>query len=98
MNADVMFVYAGVPCEMFSIAGCTDKDHDLHITAHRYNYRRNNDECNLYCNPKVACPYADKTRLHDSIMKHMINTFHASYEKGLRFDFSIKNPDEERAY
>ena len=84
---DVMFVYAGVPCETFSIAGRTNKDRDLHITAHGYNYRRNDDERNPCCDPEVACPYGDKTRLHDSIVKHVINTFHASYEKGLRFDF-----------
>ena len=33
-EADVLFIYAGVPCETYSIAGRTNKGRDLHKTAH----------------------------------------------------------------
>ena len=46
----------------------------------------------------MACPYADRARLHDSIVKHAIEAFKASYEKGLRFDFGIENLDGELKY
>ena len=32
-EADVLFVYAGVPCETYSIAGRTNKERDLHKTG-----------------------------------------------------------------
>ena len=47
------------------------------------------------CQESVQCPYADKARLHDSVVQHVIAAFKASYEQGYRYDFGIENPDGE---
>ena len=64
---EVLFVYAGVPCETYSIAGRTNKGRDLHKTVHVYNFRLTDTERNPCCPETSECPYADKACL-DSAM------------------------------
>lgn len=39
-EGEIMFVYAGIPCETYSIAGKSNKGRDLERTKHGYNYRQ----------------------------------------------------------
>ena len=36
---DVLFVYAGIPCETYSSVGRANKDRDLHKTVYGYKHR-----------------------------------------------------------
>ena len=94
-EADIMFVYAGVPCETYSPAGWTNYGRDLDKTAHGYNYRINDEERNPCCDEDMACKYGDKARLHDSLVKHVIASFKASYKRGNKYHFGVENPDGE---
>ena len=91
--ADVMFIYAGVPCETYSIAGRTNKNRDLHKTAHGYNSRNTDAERTPCCTEDVECRHADKARLHDRIVQHVLHALKAGYDQGFNFHFGIENPD-----
>ena len=93
-----MSVYTGVPCETYSVAGRTNKGRDLHKTAHGYNFRLTDVECSPCCPEQSGCPYGDKARLHDGIVKHVLHTLQAGYTQGFRYHFGIENPDGELKY
>ena len=91
----MLFVYAWVPCETYSIAGRTNKDRDLHKTVHGYNYRLT-DTCtdrSPCCEPEAGCSYAEKARLRDAIVRHVIESLRAGHQRGNTFDYGIENPD-----
>ena len=95
---DILFVYAGVPCETYSIAGRTNKDRDLHKTHHGYNYRDSDIERSPCCPPEAGCQYAEKARLHDSIVQQVISALEAGYSRGHQYHYGIENPDGELKY
>ena len=97
-EADVLFVYAGVPCETYSIAGRTNKGRDLHKTRHGYNFRLTDDERNPCCPEQDGCPYGNKARLHDGIVRHVLQALQAGYTRGFKYHFGIENPDGELKY
>ena len=90
-------MYAGVPCETYSIAGHTNKDPDLHKSLHGYNYRLTDTDRSPCCEPEAGCPYAEKARLHDAIVRHVIDidALRAGHQRGNKFDYGIENPDGE---
>ena len=94
-ESDILFVYAGarVPCESYSIAGRTNKDCDLHKTVHGYNYRLTDADRSPCCKPEAGCPYAEKARLHDALVRHVIEARRAGHQRGNKFDYGIENPD-----
>jgi hypothetical protein len=79
-----MFIYAGVPCETYSIAGRTNRNRDLHKTVHGYNTRNTDTERTPCCPEGVMCKYADQARLHDSIVQHVLHALQAGYKRGFR--------------
>ena len=91
-ESEIMFVYAGVPCETYSIAGRSNRGRDLHKTMHGYNYRKPDPERNPCCERQSACPYAAKARLHDSLVQHVIAAFAASHRRDHKYAFGIENP------
>ena len=95
-EAAVLFVYAGVPCETYSIAGRTNKGRDLHKTAHGYNVRLTDAERSPCYPEQSGCPYGDEARLHDGIVKHVLHALQTGYTRGFRY--GIENPDGELKY
>ena len=82
-----------MPCESYSIAGRTNKDRDLHKTVHGYNYRLTDADRSPCCEPEAGCPYAEKARLHDALVQHVIAALRAGHQRGNKFDYGIENPD-----
>ena len=71
-ESEVLSVCAGVPYETYSIARRTNKGRDLHKTVHGYSFRLTDTERNPCCPESSECPYADKARLHDGIVEHVL--------------------------
>ena len=94
-ESEILFVYAGVPCETYSIAGRTNRNRDLHKTAHGYNFRNIDAERTPCCPAEVNCKYADKARLHDRIVQHVLQALQAGYKRGFNYHFGIENPEGE---
>ena len=46
----------------------------------------------------MRCPYADKARLHDWIVQHVLQALQAGYTRGFKYHFGIENPDGELKY
>ena len=66
-----------------------------HKTVHGYNYRLTDADRSPCCEPEAGCPYAEKARLHDALVQHVITALRAGHQRGHgnKFDYGIENPD-----
>ena len=60
---------------------------------HGYNYRLTDTDRSPCCEPEAGCPYAEKSRLHDALVRHVIGALRAGHQRGNKFDYGIENPD-----
>ena len=70
----------------------------MHKTRHGYNYRDSDIERSPCCPPEAGCQYAEKARLHDSIVQQVISALEAGYSRGHHYHYGIENPDGELKY
>ena len=102
----VLFVYAGVPCETFSRASILNShqptrdnpsgDPATSKSGHGCSYRKPPSQDRFRspcCEQGIECKYCKIAHLHDQFVPHLQQMFVHDYASGLQYHFGIENPD-----